>query len=87
MYYDPRGRIDPYGSTQRLRAACGVWCARQRTLPSTLPTPEVFEPTPWETYSYDANDNAGRTHPQDSSGLSEPLEHAVKHSRGCPEAE
>ena len=30
--------------------------------------PETFEPTPWETYTYDANDNAGRTHPAESAG-------------------
>lgn len=29
--------------------------------------PEVYEPTPWEAYRYDANDNAGRTHPEASS--------------------
>ena len=27
-----------------------------------LSDPAVFEPTPWEAYTYDANDNAGRTH-------------------------
>ena len=24
--------------------------------------PDVFAPSPWEAYTYDANDNAGRTH-------------------------
>ena len=41
---------------------------RQRNLtvpgiPATLADPGELTPTPWETYTYDANDNAGRTHP------------------------
>src|SRR6185295_10125833 len=32
-------------------------------VPGDLTNPDVFEPTPWEAYTYDANDNAGRTHP------------------------
>src|SRR5262249_13581462 len=31
-----------------------------------LSEPQVFEPTPWEAYTYDANDNAGRTHGSDA---------------------
>ena len=57
MYYDPRGlvtrTINPDGSEQRV--IYGV--------PSDLTDPDVFAPTPWETYTYDPNDNAGRTHP------------------------
>ncbi|MFI9106144.1 SpvB/TcaC N-terminal domain-containing protein [Streptomyces fildesensis] len=56
MFHDPRGQVvrtlNPDGSEQRV--IFGV--------PADLGVPEVFEPTPWETYTYDANDNAGRTH-------------------------
>ena len=31
-------------------------------IPADLADPEHYTPTPWETYTYDANDNAGRTH-------------------------
>ena len=31
-----------------------------------LSNPLVYEPTPWEAYTYDENDNAGRTHPASS---------------------
>jgi RHS repeat-associated protein len=60
MFYDPRGQIirtlNPDASEQRV--IYGV--------PPDVTTPEVFAPTPWETYTYDANDNAGRTHPAGS---------------------
>jgi RHS repeat-associated protein len=56
MFYDPRGQVvrtvNPDGSEQRV--VLGV--------PADLADPDVFTPTPWETYIYDANDNAGRTH-------------------------
>jgi RHS repeat-associated protein len=56
MFYDPRGQVihtvNPDGSEQRV--IFGV--------PADLATPEVFTPTPWEAYTYDVNDNAGRTH-------------------------
>lgn len=58
MFYDPRGQmirtVNPDGSEQRV--IYGV--------PIDLTEPERFTPTPWETYTYDANDNAGRTHPE-----------------------
>ena len=57
-FYDPRGRVirtlNPDGSQQRV--VFGV--------PPDLADPDVYEPTPWEAYTYDVNDNAGRTHPQ-----------------------
>jgi RHS repeat-associated protein len=57
LTYDPRGRLvvnaNPDGSEQRV--IVGV--------PIDLSDPDHFTPTPWETYTYDANDNAGRTHP------------------------
>jgi YD repeat-containing protein len=61
MSYDPRGQVirtvHPDGSEQRV--IFGV--------PADLTHPEVFTPTPWEAYAYDANDNAGRTHPNAST--------------------
>ncbi len=65
MYYDPRGRVvrtvNPDGSEQRV--IYGV--------PADLAHPEEFAPTPWETYTYDANDNAGRTHRSQSRDYQE----------------
>ncbi len=56
VFYDPRGHairtVNPDGSEQLV--VFGV--------PVDLTTPDVYEPTPWESYTYDANDNAGRTH-------------------------
>jgi RHS repeat-associated protein len=52
MFYDPRGQVvrtvKPDGSEQRV--IYGV--------PTDLTKPELFEPTPWEAYTYDANDLA-----------------------------
>jgi RHS repeat-associated protein len=66
MFYDSRGRIyrtlNPDGSEQRV--VYGV--PGTRDVP-VLTDPDFFEPTPWETYTYDANDNAGRTHPAESA--------------------
>jgi RHS repeat-associated protein len=54
-FYDARGRVvrtvGPDGSEQRTIHG----------LPRDLSTPDDFVPSPWETYAYDANDNAGRT--------------------------
>jgi hypothetical protein len=65
MYYDPRGLItrtvNRDGSEQRV--VYGVPGSRSAL---DLTNPDVFEPTTWETYTYDANDNAGRTHPATS---------------------
>ncbi|WP_026103334.1 SpvB/TcaC N-terminal domain-containing protein [Pseudanabaena sp. PCC 6802] len=56
MDYDPRGQVirtlNPDGSEQRVIYG----------IPTDLTQPEQFTPTPWEAYTYDANDNAGRTH-------------------------
>jgi RHS repeat-associated protein len=66
MFYDPRGHlirtVNPDGSEQIV--VPGV--------PGTIASPDlgnpgVFEPTPWEAYTYDPNDNAGRTHPATSA--------------------
>lgn len=60
MRYDPRGHTisiaNPDGSEKRV--VYGI--------PIDLDDPQDFIPTPWETYTYDANDNAGRTHPDQS---------------------
>lgn len=60
MFYDPRGQVirtlNPDGSEQR------VIYGMPAGTPADLTRPEQFTPTPWETYTYDANDNAGRTH-------------------------
>jgi RHS repeat-associated protein len=62
LFYDPRGQmirtVNPNGSEQRV--TYGV--------PEALDDPERFQPTPWEVYTYDENDNAGRTHPGPSRG-------------------
>ena len=56
MHYDPRGQVirtvNPNGSEQSV--VYGI--------PNNLSDPEQFTPTPWEFYTYDLNDNAGRTH-------------------------
>jgi RHS repeat-associated protein len=57
IFYDPRGQVirtvNPDGSEQR--AVLGV--------PDDLTDPDHYQPTAWESYAYDVNDNAGRTHP------------------------
>lgn len=64
LEYDPLGRLvstaTPDGA--RTRVVIG------RPPAGALDHPERFEPTPWETYSYDATDNAGRTHATQSLG-------------------
>jgi RHS repeat-associated protein len=56
MYYDPRGQVirtvNPDSSEQLV--VFGV--------PDDLTDPSQYAPTAWEAYTYDANDNAGRTH-------------------------
>ncbi|MFI9381428.1 SpvB/TcaC N-terminal domain-containing protein [Kutzneria sp. NPDC052558] len=57
VFHDPRGQVvrtvNPDGSEQRVIYG----------IPADLADPDAFAPTPWESYTYDANDNAGRTHP------------------------
>ncbi|MFG1809550.1 SpvB/TcaC N-terminal domain-containing protein [Streptomyces sp. NPDC049040] len=56
-FYDPLGQavrtVQPDGSEQRV--VPGV--------PADLADPDVFAATAWESFTYDADDNAGRTHP------------------------
>ncbi|MGA9767845.1 MAG: SpvB/TcaC N-terminal domain-containing protein [Blastocatellia bacterium] len=66
MFYDPRGQairtLNPDGSEQRV-----VYGVPGTIASPNLEDPDEFEPTPWEAYTYDANDNAGRTHASDKS--------------------
>jgi RHS repeat-associated protein len=66
MTYDALGRLvettNADGSRQRVvQGAPGTVGAPK------LDDPEKFEPTPWVSYTYDANDNGGRTDPTTSS--------------------
>src|SRR5207249_1248554 len=65
MFYDPRGHVirtlNPDGSEQRV-----VYGVPGKITAPDVTNPALFEPTPWEAYTYDANDNAGRTHPVES---------------------
>ncbi|CAN5788944.1 SpvB/TcaC N-terminal domain-containing protein [soil metagenome] len=70
MFYDPRGQVirtlNPDGSEQRV--IYGV--------PADLTNPDQFAPTPWEAYTYDANDLAPVSfHPTETlpDGSSKPL--------------
>ena len=70
--YDPRGlavrTIYPDGSEQRL--VPGV--------PPDLTDPDQYTPSPWETYRYDNNDNAGRTHPGQLGIVVDALEYPIQ---------
>jgi RHS repeat-associated protein len=59
MQYDPRGQIvrtiHPGGAEQQVIYG----------KPSDPEHPGKFAPSPWEAYTYDANDSAVRTHPGD----------------------
>jgi len=61
MFYDPRSNVtrtlNPNGSEQRVILG----------IPDNLNTPDDFTPTPWEAYTYDANDLASITHPTDTA--------------------
>jgi RHS repeat-associated protein len=63
MHYDPRGQVVrtvyPDGSEQRLIYGVAVNL-------DDPDDPAGVAPSPWEGYTYDANDNAGRTHAADS---------------------
>jgi RHS repeat-associated protein len=56
-FYDAAGRavrvVNPDGSERRVVPG----------IPDSVADPDHFTPTPWETYTWDPNDNAGRTHP------------------------
>ena len=63
--YDARGHVvrtvNPDGSEQRV----------VRGVPVEIDAPDVYAPTPWESFVYDANDNGGRTHADGSASYSD----------------
>ncbi|WP_328457778.1 FG-GAP-like repeat-containing protein [Streptomyces sp. NBC_00386] len=66
-FYDPLGRV------VRTVQPDGAQHVAVHGVPGTIAEPDLthpdsYEPTPWETYLYDANDNAGRTHPETTAG-------------------
>ncbi len=64
MFYEPRGQVirtlNPDGSEQLV--VMGI--------PLDIAEPANYTPTAWEAYTYDANDNAGRTHSATASSYS-----------------
>lgn len=64
LIYDSRGQlirtVNPDSSEQRV--VYGV--------PADLANPNMFAPSPWEAYTYDSNDNAGRTPAADPNASS-----------------
>ncbi|MDP2604239.1 MAG: SpvB/TcaC N-terminal domain-containing protein [Deltaproteobacteria bacterium] len=63
MFYDPRGQmictLNPDGSEQRVIYG----------IPADLTNPEQCAPTPWEAYTYDANDLASVSQGPDAASL------------------
>jgi RHS repeat-associated protein len=59
-HYDIRGQVvrTVYPDDSEQRVVHGV--------PLDLAKPDRYRPTPWEVYTYDQNDNAGRTHDNES---------------------
>jgi RHS repeat-associated protein len=60
LRYDPLGRVIAtlYADGSEQRVVHGVV--------ADVSDPSTVVPTPWEAYTYDVNDNAGRTHPVES---------------------
>ncbi len=67
MFYDPRGQVirtlNPDGSEQRVIYG----------IPLDLTDPDTFIPTPWEAYTYDANDLAPLSEGPQPDGTIGPL--------------
>lgn len=65
---DPRTRTlhDPCGRLARTIRPDGSEQLIVMGIPLSLDRPDSAAPSPWESYTYDANDNAGRTHPASS---------------------
>ena len=65
LFYDALGRtiktINPNDSVQQV-----IFGVPGSIAAPDISTPEEFETTPWEIYTYDANDNGGLTHPTES---------------------
>lgn len=66
---------DPLGRPLRTIRPDGAEDLVVRGVPAVLDRPNEYAPTPWETYTYDVADNAGRTHPDDLT---------VRHHRDTP---
>ena len=66
VFYDARGQavrsINPDRSEQIVVRGVPVDLSDPPLSPLDI---AKFKPTPWEAYTYDANDNAGRTHPNE----------------------
>lgn len=66
-FYDPRGKlvraIHPDGAEER-----SIFGVPGTIAAVDLSNPDRYEPTPWETYAYDTNDSAGRTHAAQTAG-------------------
>lgn len=69
MFYEPRGRIirTVNANDSEVRVVLGV---PGSIAAPNLSTPDIYEPTPWESYTYDPNDNGGRTHPAATAAYS-----------------
>ncbi len=61
LYYDPLGRV-----TRVVHSDASEHVVIHG-IPSDVTNPVEFEPSPWEVYAYDANDNAERTHSTDQA--------------------
>ncbi len=58
---------DPRGLAVRVTTADGSQTRTVPGIPADLTNPDVYAPSPWISYLYDGDDNAGRTHPDASA--------------------
>ncbi|HYE91833.1 MAG TPA: RHS repeat-associated core domain-containing protein, partial [Terriglobales bacterium] len=58
-----RFRLHPGGDASRTIHPDGSEIVHVRGVPRALDCPDDVRPTPWEAYTYDPQDNGGRTHP------------------------
>jgi RHS repeat-associated protein len=84
MFYDPRGQVirtlNPDGSEQRV-----IYGVPGAILTPDLTNPNEFEPTPWEAYTFDANDLAPLSEGPFPDGLIGPLtDRAPRHHHFTP---
>lgn len=85
MFYDPLGRlirtVHPDGAEQRV-----VYGVPGSIEAPNIATPDVFEPTPWESYTYDANDLAPLSRGPSSGGQEGPslIDRAPRHHHFTP---
>lgn len=95
LFYDPRGNVvrtlNPDGSQQRVilgRPRSPLALALDADDLASLDVPGSFEPTPWETYTYDANDLAPLCVAPDGAALGPraPAPHYFTPGSGCIDA-